>query len=466
MVRGISGWREWGPEEAYADLSRRTREAEIDRRHMWGRYDPSRWEASEEDWPYESNEGPGYSRRRSGGSRPGSDRPYEGEAGFREDRERDYREEGWDQGSERGGFGASGEGRYGRSRGRGYDERFGYGASGEEPGGGARRYGYGVQEERGYGEGRGRSFGYGGQREGGIGPQRGRGYGSQGRGGFPGWGRGGFESESGPGGGRRAREQEGAEGYQRRRFRPERYGYEPHAERSSSERAEGWPPGRDWERRHVGRGYGGYGGGSYGGSYGGIGPGSAGSYHPGGSPGGISGTGSLMGGFGLTSGWEPDRMGIRSRRPGWEGEGPLVGDLMTKDPQVVGPDASIRDAARVMREEDAGIVPVVLDGRVLGVITDRDLTVRVIAEGRDASSVKCREVMSENVETCSPKDRLVDVIRIMGEDNLRRMPVVGRDDRLQGIISMTDVAREAELDYALQEALEQIASRRSFWSKW
>lgn len=156
---------------------------------------------------------------------------------------------------------------------------------------------------------------------------------------------------------------------------------------------------------------------------------------------------------------------MRERRP-WPSEGPLVRDLMTLDPKVVSPEASVRDAARLMREEDAGIVPVCYEGRILGVITDRDLTVRVLANGRDPSSVRVSEVMSGDVQVVTPDDLLVDAIRIMGEEHVRRVPVVDRDDRIVGILSMTDVAREAEIDYALQEALDQIASRRSFWSRW
>jgi CBS domain-containing protein len=118
-----------------------------------------------------------------------------------------------------------------------------------------------------------------------------------------------------------------------------------------------------------------------------------------------------------------------------------------------------------MREEDAGIIPVAVDGRVIGVVTDRDLAMRVLAEGK-GTDAKVSQVMSEDVHVCTSDDRLVDAVRVMGEENVRRLPVVDRDDRLLGILSMTDVAREAELDYALQEALEQLASRRSFWSRW
>jgi len=228
-------------------------------------------------------------------------------------------------------------------------------------------------------------------------------------------------------------------------------------------------------------GYGGYGADEYSGSYGGMGPGPDALGRPAGSFGGASGAGSLAGTFGESAGWEADRMRMHGRtgfaahsmlqeergmgRRGWQREGPLVRDVMTRDPKTVSPDTPVREAARIMREEDTGVIPVCHDGRVMGIVTDRDLTTRILAEGRDMNT-RVSDVMSEDVHVCSADDRLTDAVRMMGEENVRRLPVVDRDDRLKGMISMTDVAREAEMDYALQEALEQIASRRSFWSRW
>ena len=138
---------------------------------------------------------------------------------------------------------------------------------------------------------------------------------------------------------------------------------------------------------------------------------------------------------------------------------------MHKEPKTVHPDSPIREAAQLMRSEDTGVMPVVENGRVLGIVTDRDIAMRIVAEGRDTNT-QVRHVMSGDVHVCTPDDKLTDAVRMMGEENVRRLPVVDRDDHLKGMLSMTDVAREAEMDYALQEALEQIASRRSFWSRW
>lgn len=233
---------------------------------------------------------------------------------------------------------------------------------------------------------------------------------------------------------------------------------------------EPWETSYGWEEDEARRGYGGYGGGRYSGSYQGMGPGEADTYPPAGVRGGPTGVGSTAGGFGLTPGWKRER--IRMRTEGarqwrrWPIEGPLVRDLMTRAPRVVGPEATVREAARVMREEDAGILPVCQDGRILGVVTDRDLAVRFLADGGDPDRVPVSEIMSGDVQVAVPDDLLVDAIRVMGEEHVRRLPVVDRDDRIVGILSMTDVAREAEVDYALQDALDRIASRRSFWSRW
>ena len=482
-TRGGGGnWRSWGPDQAREDLDWRTNEEEIDRRLMWER--GGRGGGPGETQPWFARQG--REQRRWGGYDPYESRESawrarfwppeygEGRGGGRYGRERSADEERWRAGGQR-------EPRWERQRG-GREGQPWEGPEARWPGGGDRWQGRGHRWRPGEpriwsgGEYRGRE---GGQWSEGRG--EGREYGRRGVGE---WGgrryEGGHEGrrEAGEGGGRRYEgghegRREGGEGGGRRYYGGRFGRYEGRHGRSEGE---------DMPPRG---GYGGYGGGSYGGSYGGMGPGEAGTYRPSGSEGGATGFGSMEGSYGLAAGWEPERMGVRRqgmtfqdalresrRREGfrgsgrWEQEGATVRDLMTREPRFVEPEAPAREAARMMREEDAGIVPVVLDGRVLGVITDRDLTVRVLAEGRDPGLVKCREVMTGDVQTCHPDDRLTDAVRIMGEENVRRLPVVGRDGRLQGILSMTDVAREAELDYALQESLEQIASRRSFWSRW
>ncbi|MEH6665967.1 MAG: CBS domain-containing protein, partial [Brevundimonas sp.] len=115
-----------------------------------------------------------------------------------------------------------------------------------------------------------------------------------------------------------------------------------------------------------------------------------------------------------------------------------IQQCMSTDVRVCAPDSSIRDAARAMREIDAGFLPVGENDRLVGTITDRDITTRAVAEGLtpDAS---VREVMSPEVHYCFEDDSLEDVAATMAELQLRRMPVLNRDKRLVGVISLGDV---------------------------
>ncbi|HEY2818592.1 MAG TPA: CBS domain-containing protein [Casimicrobiaceae bacterium] len=116
-----------------------------------------------------------------------------------------------------------------------------------------------------------------------------------------------------------------------------------------------------------------------------------------------------------------------------------VSEAMTRDVRVASPNESIRDAARMMAEIDAGALPVGENDRLVGVITDRDIAVRAVAEGKD-STTKVRDVMSREVLYCYDDQDVDDVARNMGDVKVRRLPVVNRDKRLVGIISLGDVA--------------------------
>ena len=117
-----------------------------------------------------------------------------------------------------------------------------------------------------------------------------------------------------------------------------------------------------------------------------------------------------------------------------------VSDAMSRDVQVVSPEQSIRDAARTMASIDAGVLPVGENDRLIGVITDRDITIRAVAEGK-APTTKVREVMSQEVLYCYDDQDLDEVAKNMGDMKVRRMPVVNREKRLVGIISFGDLAR-------------------------
>ena len=115
-----------------------------------------------------------------------------------------------------------------------------------------------------------------------------------------------------------------------------------------------------------------------------------------------------------------------------------VSEAMTRDVRVANPNETIRDAARVMAEINAGSLPVGENDRLVGVITDRDIAVRAVAEGK-APTTKVREVMSQEVLYCFEDQDLDDVAKNMGDVKVRRMPVVNRDKRLVGIISLGDL---------------------------
>lgn len=201
-------------------------------------------------------------------------------------------------------------------------------------------------------------------------------------------------------------------------------------------------------------------------------------------------------------------------------------DIMTRDVTVATRDTTLQEVAAMMRDEDTGVIPVVENtadvrsatnveaastaasanlastlastdpttiahadtlpnpsdqgsaprssggnatlggyGKLVGLITDRDIVIRAIAEGKDATQTRAADIMTEEVYTAQPNDRVIDAIREMGDKQVRRIPVCDRDGKLRGIISMADVALETEEDSELAKALEEISSGASFWGK-
>ena len=161
-------------------------------------------------------------------------------------------------------------------------------------------------------------------------------------------------------------------------------------------------------------------------------------------------------------------------------------DIMTRDVTVAARTTTLEEVARMMRDEDTGVIPVVepgetpsdsvtevqrvparaaANGRLVGLITDRDIVVRAIAEGQDARQVTAESVMTQELYTVRPNDRVIEAIRKMGDKQVRRLPVVDREGNLRGIISMADIALETEADRELGEALEEISSGSSFWNR-
>jgi CBS domain-containing protein len=140
-----------------------------------------------------------------------------------------------------------------------------------------------------------------------------------------------------------------------------------------------------------------------------------------------------------------------------------ISELMTKNPATVTPETSVSDAARIMKEEDVGIVPVVervggpeTRGRLIGVITDRDIAIRHVAEGRGTDAA-VRDVMSGGVKTCSPNDSVDTVMALMGSEQVRRVPIVDERGSLVGVVSQADLARSAADAKKVERTVEQIS---------
>jgi CBS domain-containing protein len=113
---------------------------------------------------------------------------------------------------------------------------------------------------------------------------------------------------------------------------------------------------------------------------------------------------------------------------------------MTRDVRLLSPDQTIREAAKLMAEIDAGAVPVGENDRLVGMITDRDIVIRAVAQGKSADA-KVAEVMSKEMLYCLDTDNIDDVGRNMAKAQVRRLPVVNKDKRLVGIVSLGDLAR-------------------------
>jgi CBS domain-containing protein len=139
-------------------------------------------------------------------------------------------------------------------------------------------------------------------------------------------------------------------------------------------------------------------------------------------------------------------------------------EIMTRDVRTATRTMTLRDIAGMMRDGDMGAVPVVEDGRLVGIVTDRDIVVRCVAEGRD-SETPISEAMTTEIFSVGPDDFTFEAVRLMGDKQVRRIPVISEDGKLAGIISMADVALDTEDELEIAETLEEISSGSAFWSK-
>ena len=133
-----------------------------------------------------------------------------------------------------------------------------------------------------------------------------------------------------------------------------------------------------------------------------------------------------------------------------------IKDLMSRDVKVISPDMTIGEAAKKMRDGDFGMLPVGEDDRMIGTISDRDIAIRAVAEGKDGGT-QVRDVMSEGVAWTYEDDSVEQAATIMSKHQVRRLPVVNRDKRLVGILALGDFAVESSEIQPAAQALAEIS---------
>src|SRR5258706_5297634 len=140
-----------------------------------------------------------------------------------------------------------------------------------------------------------------------------------------------------------------------------------------------------------------------------------------------------------------------------------IAEIMTPNPEFCTPDDSIIDAARIMARRDVGIVPIVESvetRRAIGCITDRDIVVRVIAEGKDPNLIgSLREVMTHELISCSPEDDVEDVRQLMQQRQVRRVIAIDEHGSLTGVLALADLALEVDSKEKVGETVESISQR-------
>ena len=120
-----------------------------------------------------------------------------------------------------------------------------------------------------------------------------------------------------------------------------------------------------------------------------------------------------------------------------------IRDLMTKNPCAIDADKPVAYAAKMMRDEDVGLAPIVEGQKLVGTITDRDIAIRVVAEGKDPQSTIVREIATTRLVTIDPDQDIDEATRLMAEHQVRRLPVVEEDGRLVGVVAQADIAEHA-----------------------
>jgi CBS domain-containing protein len=134
-----------------------------------------------------------------------------------------------------------------------------------------------------------------------------------------------------------------------------------------------------------------------------------------------------------------------------------IRDVMTPNPECVSEKDSLRDVARIMKEQDTGVVPVVDGRKIIGLVTDRDIVVRGLAEGKNLENTRVNDIMTRSVRSVREDASLNEVLEMMGRAEIRRVPVVNSNDELVGIVSLGDIASQGNQDGKVGRAVEDIS---------
>ena len=121
-----------------------------------------------------------------------------------------------------------------------------------------------------------------------------------------------------------------------------------------------------------------------------------------------------------------------------------VQELMTRNPCSIDADKSVAYAAKMLRDEDVGLAPIVEGDRLVGTVTDRDIAIRVVAEGKDPESTKVKDIASINLVTVNPQQDLDEALKLMAKHQVRRLPVTEEGGRLVGLVAQADIARSGD----------------------
>src|SRR5947199_1565244 len=135
-----------------------------------------------------------------------------------------------------------------------------------------------------------------------------------------------------------------------------------------------------------------------------------------------------------------------------------IAQIMTRDPEVVTSDFILKDAALKMQQLDVGMLPIREGDRLVGTLTDRDITLRATAEGRDPTKTRVREVMTPEVVYCFEDQDVSEAAKLMQEKQIRRLPILNREKRLVGIVSLGDLAVHSAEEKAVSKTIKEVSA--------